>query len=56
VLRTASAADLPPSHPAQDKLKAVTGSAAFVCVGERCSLPLTEPAQLAEAVAAMRRP
>ena len=56
VLRAASAADLPPSHPAQDKLKAVTGSAAFVCVGERCSLPLTEPAQLAEAVAAMRRP
>jgi len=56
VLRATSAADLPPSHPAQDKLKAVSGSAAFVCVGERCSLPLTEPAQFAEAVAAMHSP
>ena len=42
VLRAASAADLPASHPAQEKLKAATGSAAFVCVGERCSLPVTE--------------
>ena len=56
VLRAASAADLPPSHPAQEKLKAVSAGAAFVCVGERCSLPATEPARLADAVAAMRRP
>ncbi len=55
VLRAASAGELPPSHPTQDKLKAVSGSAAFVCVGERCSLPVTEPARLAAAVAAMRR-
>jgi uncharacterized protein YyaL (SSP411 family) len=41
VLRAASAAALPPSHPAQDKIKAVPGSAAFVCVGETCSLPIT---------------
>ncbi len=53
VLRAEKAADLPPSHPAQDKLKAVTGSAAFVCVGERCSLPVTEPEAIAAAVAAM---
>jgi uncharacterized protein YyaL (SSP411 family) len=54
VLRAPSAADLPATHPAQAKLAAVSGSAAFVCVGERCSLPVTEPAKIAEAVKAMR--
>ena len=54
VLRAASAADLPAAHPAQQKLAAESGSAAFVCVGERCSLPVTEPGQVAAAVAAMR--
>ncbi|MFN3658668.1 MAG: thioredoxin domain-containing protein [Pseudolabrys sp.] len=54
VLRAASAADLPPAHPAQEKLKAVSDSVAFVCVGERCSLPVTEPAKIAGVVAAMR--
>ncbi|HVZ50455.1 MAG TPA: thioredoxin domain-containing protein, partial [Pseudolabrys sp.] len=54
VLRARGAAELPASHPAQDKLKAVTGSAAFVCVGERCSLPVSDPAAIAAAVAAMR--
>ena len=53
VLRAGSAADLPASHPAQEKLKAASGSAAFVCVGERCSLPVMEPAKIAEAVAEM---
>jgi uncharacterized protein len=54
VLRAASPADLPPSHPAQDKLKAAPGSAAFVCVGERCSPPVSTPDQIAAAVAGMR--
>jgi uncharacterized protein YyaL (SSP411 family) len=54
VLRAASSADLPASHPAQEKLKATSASAAFVCVGERCSLPVTEAAAIAPAVAAMR--
>lgn len=53
VLRAPSADALPPSHPAQDKVKAVSGSAAFVCVGERCSLPVTEVGAIAEAVRAM---
>ena len=53
VLRAEKAADLPPSHPAQEKLKAMTGNAAFVCVGERCSLPVNEPGAVAAAVAAM---
>ena len=54
VLRAPSADALPPRHPAQEKLKATQGSAAFVCVGETCSLPVTEPDKIAEAVAAMR--
>ena len=54
VLRAATAADLPATHPAQEKLKAVAGSAAFVCVGERCSLPVTNAEKIAAAVAAMR--
>ena len=53
VLRAASSADLPTSHPAQKKLKAA-GSAAFICVGQRCSLPVVSPDQVATAVAAMR--
>ena len=53
LLRATSANTLPPSHPARAKLDSSRGdSAAFVCQGERCSLPVTEPAKLAEAVAA----
>jgi uncharacterized protein YyaL (SSP411 family) len=55
VLRARSADDLPASHPAQEKLKTANGPAAFVCAGERCSLPVTDAAGLADAVAAMRR-
>ena len=55
VLRASDAGDLPSSHPAQEKLKAAPGSAAFVCVGERCSLPLTDAAQISLAVSAMRQ-
>jgi uncharacterized protein YyaL (SSP411 family) len=54
ILRAASASDLPASHPAQEKLKAAPGSAVFVCVGARCSLPVTEPSNIAATVAAMR--
>ena len=54
VLRAPTASDLPPSHPAQEKLKAAPG-AAFVCVGERCSLPVTDAAQIAAAVSEMRQ-
>jgi hypothetical protein len=55
VLRASSPDDLPPTHPAQEKLKAALSSAAFVCVGERCSLPVTDPGQIAQAVSAMRQ-
>jgi uncharacterized protein YyaL (SSP411 family) len=54
VLRAASAADLPASHPAQAKFAPVQGPAAFVCASERCSLPVTDPSKIAETVAAMR--
>jgi uncharacterized protein len=54
VLRAKTAADLPASHPAQEKLKAAAGSAAFVCVGERCSLPVTEPGAIATLAQSMR--
>jgi hypothetical protein len=54
VLRAAKASDLPPTHPAQSKLAAASGSAAFICVGETCSLPVTSPAEIAKSVAAMR--
>jgi uncharacterized protein len=39
-------------HPTRAKLNAVKGSAAFVCRGQRCSLPVTEPAALVELVLA----
>ena len=54
VLRAATGSDLPTAHPAHEKLKVASGSAAFVCVGERCSLPVTEPGQIATTVTAMR--
>src|SRR6516165_4959187 len=55
VLRARTAEALPPEHPARAKLKAAAEPAAFVCLDERCSLPVAEPAALAEAVAGMRR-
>jgi uncharacterized protein YyaL (SSP411 family) len=54
VLRAPAAAALPAAHPAQAKIAAATEPAAFVCVGETCSLPVADPAQLAAAVKAMR--
>ncbi len=55
VLRAASAESLPAAHPAQAKIAAAPEAAAFVCVGETCSLPVTQPEQIAETVSAMRK-
>jgi uncharacterized protein YyaL (SSP411 family) len=52
VLRASPA--LPASHPAQEKIKATAQSAAFICLGETCSLPVIEPDAIAEAVTATR--
>jgi uncharacterized protein YyaL (SSP411 family) len=54
VLRAPSAGALPAAHPAQEMLTSLDGSAAFVCAGQRCSLPVTEPDKIAEAVRGMR--
>jgi uncharacterized protein YyaL (SSP411 family) len=54
VLRAPSPDALPPAHPAQEMLKSVSASAAFVCAGQRCSLPVTAPEKIAEAVQGMR--
>src|SRR5262249_38291041 len=43
VLRAAHPDALPPAHPARDKLAAAREPAVFVCVGERCSLPVADP-------------
>jgi len=45
---------LPADHPAQAKIAAGPGSAAFVCVGETCSLPVTDPDRIAEVAGGMR--
>jgi uncharacterized protein YyaL (SSP411 family) len=56
VLRVPSAEALPASHPAQDKVQATSGAAAFICIGETCSLPLTDPDRIAEAAHAAYGP
>jgi uncharacterized protein YyaL (SSP411 family) len=48
VLRAPSADSLPASHPAQEKIKASRGAAAFICIGETCSLPVTSPDAIAQ--------
>jgi uncharacterized protein YyaL (SSP411 family) len=50
VLRAPTAQSLPVTHPAQEKLAAVTGAAAFICKGETCSLPVTRPDDIATAM------
>ena len=51
ILRAPTAGALSPSHPARDKIAAAPNGAAFVCRGEQCSLPITEPDRLARAIA-----
>ncbi len=54
VLHAPAAAALPSGHPARAKLSASTEAQAFVCIGETCSLPVTEPARLIGAIDAVR--
>ncbi|MDQ4060766.1 MAG: thioredoxin domain-containing protein [Pseudomonadota bacterium] len=46
LLRSRNADALPASHPAHGKGPVDGGTAAYVCVGTRCSLPLTSPEAL----------
>jgi hypothetical protein len=54
VLHAPNADALPERHPARAKLQSIDQPAAFVCVGETCSLPVTDPASLAAAIDAVR--
>jgi hypothetical protein len=42
------------SHAAREKIPATTDGAAFICMGERCSLPVHDAATLATRLAEMR--
>ena len=54
VLRAPEASALPRNHPAQAKIGSGPASAAFICVGETCSLPVADPDKIADVVTAMR--
>ena len=55
LLRASSAADLPPLHPAHGKpAPSGGGSAAYLCRGGVCGLPLTDPQTLASRLRARR--
>jgi uncharacterized protein YyaL (SSP411 family) len=48
VLRAPTAAALSPAHPAREKIRAAGASAAaFICVGQTCSLPVTSAGEIA---------
>ena len=49
------AGKLAAAHPAQEKVRAASTAQAFVCIGETCSLPVTDPAGLIAAVELTRR-
>ncbi len=55
VLHAPDAAALSPAHPARDKVAAAKQPAAFVCIGETCSMPVTDPAGLSRVVDAVRQ-
>jgi uncharacterized protein YyaL (SSP411 family) len=55
VLHARSGETLSPQHPARAKVEATRVPSVFVCVGETCSLPVTDPSVLSSAIDAMRR-
>jgi uncharacterized protein YyaL (SSP411 family) len=54
VLHAVDADTLPPAHPAREKIASAPQGAAFVCVGERCSLPVTAPNEITAAANRMQ--
>jgi uncharacterized protein YyaL (SSP411 family) len=54
VARAATAEDLPASHPGRGATLGESATAALVCAGETCSLPVTEASNVAAAVTAAR--
>jgi len=55
VLHARAADALPLSHPAQQQVRASSEPQAFVCIGETCSLPVTDPAGLTHALGTARQ-
>jgi uncharacterized protein YyaL (SSP411 family) len=55
VFHAKSADALPPGHPALAKIGASAAPQAFVCIGETCSLPVGDPADLMRTLAAARQ-
>jgi len=55
VFRAPAADALPATHPAREKIAAAREPQAFVCVGETCSLPVSDPAGLIAAIDAVRQ-
>jgi len=57
VLRAPSADQLSPSHPVREKINAAaSGAAAFICVGQSCSLPVSTAEDIAQAFEAAHGP
>lgn len=56
VLRTRSADGLPANHPVRQATSAPAFEAAYACLGEHCSLPVTTPEALSATLAALRSP
>ena len=54
VVEAQSAEMLAPAHPARDKITQAADSRAYICVGETCSLPVTDSAALAAAIDSVR--
>jgi uncharacterized protein len=54
VLRAHGRGALPVAHPVRKQVEAVSGSEAFICVAEACSLPVTRPDEIGKTLAAMR--
>jgi hypothetical protein len=54
VLCVRDAAALPEGHAAREKIIAARDGAAFVCMGDRCSLPVRDAAALTATIEAMR--
>jgi uncharacterized protein len=54
VMRAARPDGLPPAHPGRSMSLPDGQTVALVCAGQRCSLPITDPQQLAAAVTAMQ--
>ena len=54
LMRVHDGKQLPPGHPAHGKVKRDDLPTAYVCVGQTCSLPVTDIAHLKSALLAAR--